>query len=116
MAWSGLLALRDASGSSGAVFGSLILAAVLGVAALVLWFIKKRSVTPRGQDGPAVSGGFTVEHLESLHRAGQISDEEFSRLRRQVLGLAARADSPPSRSSSPPADDDGKSNKTDSYS
>ena len=116
MLWSGFLALRDASGSSGAAIISLILAAFLGVAALVLWFVKKRWTIPRRQDGSPISGGFTVERLESLHRAGQISDEEFSRLRRQVLGLAGSGNSPPSRSSSPPADDDGKSNKTDSYS
>jgi hypothetical protein len=59
----------------------------LGVVALLFfsWFRKKYR-SPRPDSGEFA---FSVEDVERLYKAGTISKEEFSRLRRIALGLAA---------------------------
>ncbi len=95
--------------------GILILAiTALGIAVIVL---RRRTLTRT--DG-AASENFSIGQLESLRDAGQISPEEFRRLRRGLLGLtegpaeAPQAEPKPKTdtnedncpSSEPPAPDD----------
>lgn len=85
---------------------AIIYAGALMAAAVVLgvfvfwarrWMLFARRV-PQDQTGK----GFTIENLEALHRNGQISDEEFSRLRRAALGLGEAGDKSNTCPSSPP--------------
>ena len=52
--------------------------------------------------------GFSIEQVEDLHRAGQISDAEFAALRRTALGLDEPPSSPDNSvtSGGEPADED----------
>lgn len=46
----------------------------------------------RGEDGGAEA--FTLDELRRLHRAGELSDEEFARAKESMLGIARRAKEP----------------------
>ena len=77
---------------------------IIVIGAVVIPWIKRRYA------GGEVSGpeqGFSIEHLQRMHDRGEISGEEFRRLRRAALGLdaeTAKTDNSPS--SWPSADDD----------
>lgn len=86
------------------ILGSLMVFLVIVVAGgmLVLW-IRSRSLSSRRQDGTK-DGGFAMEHLQDLRRSGQISEEEYRRLRRVALGFGeVKAKTDDSASSAPPA-------------
>jgi len=75
------------------VNGVLLLAAAVVVGAVVM--LARRRLLQRHREPP----GFSMERLAELRRTGQITDEEYSRLRRLILGLdagAKRGDTPPS--------------------
>jgi hypothetical protein len=84
----------------------LVLLAVMVVVTVGLEVARRRWWTPSaGREGSG--SGFSIERLEAVHRAGQITDEEFDRLRRQILGLPPAGNPPPSASSPPGHSDDG---------
>ena len=61
--------------------------------AVICWFavIAVRKAF-RGEDGGAEA--FTLDELRRLHRAGELSDEEFARAKESMLGIARRAKEP----------------------
>ncbi|MBN1943197.1 MAG: hypothetical protein JW849_07880 [Phycisphaerae bacterium] len=63
-----------------------ILIAVLIAAGFVLGWIRKRWGTRRA--GGGLGGEMTMDQIEALHQGGQISDEEFSALRRGLMKKA----------------------------
>lgn len=70
---------------SGIAIACSIFMSVLIAAFVVLYQIRKRT-DPRRQ-GLDDYGGLTMEALESMYDAGMISQEEFSELRRALLGI-----------------------------
>ncbi len=86
------------------LFGIIGIMLIVVVAAPVIMYVRRRCM--RGRAGEA-AGRLKMEDAEQLHRTGQVSDEEFQRLRLSILGLDAKIpekdDSP---SSPPPANDD----------
>jgi uncharacterized protein HemY len=77
-----------------------ILAGAVVVLAAVLWLIRKKTL---GDDQP-VSGAlaFTLSDLRQMHQAGQLSDEQFERLKARLInqtmddGQSERTTDPPS--------------------
>ncbi|MFA6134250.1 MAG: SHOCT domain-containing protein [Phycisphaerae bacterium] len=92
--------------------GLALLVAVIVMALVMLWARRRsRNLIQRsGPQGPP-DIGFTLERLRELRRSGQISEEEFNRLRQIALGLDGSArHEVTSASSTPPNDVDGKTN------
>ena len=90
------------------IYGSLLMVAIVaGGIVVTIWL---RRMVRRGQD-IADQAGFSIEHLEKIHRLGQISDEEFRRLRKFALGIenqtGEKGDSPLSCRASDDDDKDG---------
>ena len=67
------------------LWGGILMAAVaaLGIAVVVL---RRRTLN---RAGGSASENFSISQLEALKDAGQVSAEEFKRLRRGLMGLAA---------------------------
>jgi len=105
-----------ASGPVRAVAYFLLTALLLAVLATAAAWVRKRLLArPRRQ--ARGDSGFTIEHLEAMHASGQISREEFGRLRRQALKLDAAGGTDGQGHSSPPlGDDDGESGKSSNQS
>lgn len=83
------------------VCGSLIVLS-LGVFILIS-YLRRRMLEDDRYDGPV----FTHEGLEELRRSGQLTDEEYRKLRRRILNIAP--DEPGgSVSSNPSLGDDGQ--------
>lgn len=77
----------------------------------VLFWLKKRFRSGRLNGRP---DGFSIEQLRGLHRAGQLTDHEFNRLRQKVLRLEFAQDRKvPSGLTNLAADDDGKERGTE---
>ncbi len=51
---------------------------------LVLW-LRRKMASPLPDD---TFKGFSINNLEAMHQSGQLSREEFQRLRRAALGLS----------------------------
>ncbi len=60
---------------------AVFLAVIVGCGYLVIWL--RRKYHPKSHR--AVPGNWTIEQIEGIYKAGQISDQEFKVLRRQVL-------------------------------
>jgi len=75
-----------ASGSavSDVLWAGVVFLALLVLAGWVFLRIQKRW-DPRRQGSSSSDEALTIEQIEALRRAGQISDEEFAVLRRAVL-------------------------------
>jgi hypothetical protein len=70
--------------SSVFVWSFVLIAAVIAGFILVAW--AKRRL--KADDEPAAPAGFTLADLREMHRAGQITTEEFERARsKMVAGL-----------------------------
>ena len=92
------------------VSGTILILALLALAGGLFW-ARRAWLKPRPKDDLSALAGFSIEHLEEMREAGQISKEEFSRLRRMALGLEEAAQSVDNgdNSVSPHGqDDDGK--------
>src|SRR5689334_6668908 len=101
-----LAAATTQPGGIGSVIGwSLVLMMLVLLGFFIVIRVKKWL---QEDDEPAAAGGFTLSDLRELHRAGQMSDEEFERAKAQMLAGAksmasklpdplARPDRPPSR-------------------
>ncbi|RPI62618.1 MAG: hypothetical protein EHM48_03805 [Planctomycetaceae bacterium] len=61
--------------------GLLVVLTILGIA--LMKFRRKYLA----KDAESDEAGFSIESLEKMKKAGNISDEEFRRLRRAALGL-----------------------------
>ncbi len=72
------------------VAGAIFLAVLILAAFLVRWL--QRKVDPRRRKEAEQDGKFTIEQIESIHQAGQISDEEFATMRRVVMKLDSTAE------------------------
>jgi hypothetical protein len=57
------------------------------VAGGVIIFIARRYINA-GNDG--ARGGFTLHDLREMHKAGEMSDDEFARAKAQMIGRLAR--------------------------
>jgi hypothetical protein len=66
---------------------------------LVLRWLRRRAHEPFDDLPP---GGMTIEQVEQMHERGLISDEEFSAMRRIILGLKG----PEEKGSFSPGNDD----------
>ena len=100
--FAGAGAFLAANGTGGAIGELLLWAGVLIGAALVILpvFLYVRRLAQRERPTPSP---FTLEGLEEMRSAGQISPEEFAELRRRLLGARP---GPDSSSSGPTGDDD----------
>ncbi|MFP3937991.1 MAG: hypothetical protein ACLFVW_06580 [Phycisphaerae bacterium] len=91
-----------------AVVCGLLMLLCLAAYVLIV-FLRRRAYEDHEPTGPA----FTPEGLESMRRSGRLTEEEYRRLRRQVLGIDVGM-SGGSSSSSPPARDDGQTDPRNS--
>jgi hypothetical protein len=85
------------------IVGSVVLIVVIVVAGglVVPWIRSRYHPSARRQDGTQ-AGGFEMEHIQDLRRRGEISEEEYRRLRRLALGLPpVKAETKDSTSSDP---------------
>ncbi len=62
---------------------TLALFVVLGFGVLIY---RRRYLSPRSEQ----SEGFSLEDIRQMHRSGQLSDEEYDRMRRALIGMATR--------------------------
>jgi hypothetical protein len=95
--------------------GVAVVLAILVVGGLFIpWVRRKFHPAGRRPDGSLV-GGFSIDRIEAMRGAGEISDEEFRALRRAALGLGpAREESSNSPLSAPETpDDDGMDAEAD---
>jgi len=67
------------------IWGCVLIAVVLALGFVLV--VLRRKYHPAGGGERQERPGFSVEGLEALRRQGQISEEEFRRLRRAALGL-----------------------------
>ena len=63
---------------------------ILSLLALVLVLQVKKQMNARDDDGQ-MPAGFTLSDLRTLHKAGQMSDEEFERAKGKIITAAQRA-------------------------
>jgi len=84
-----LLAQGDTTAAGAAIllYTAVLLAGVLALAAFI-WYYRRRM-----HQTQEIAQPWTLHDLRQLHAAGQISDEEFDRLKAQVV-LGARGDGP----------------------
>jgi hypothetical protein len=68
------------------IWGGIVIAAVLLLGFVLMW-VRRKYHPAGGAARPRDEAGFTVDDLERLHASGQISREEFKRLRSVALGL-----------------------------
>jgi hypothetical protein len=111
MVWSGS-ALIGLSAPAATIVWCLTLLVLLGLMSVAMLLARKRWCGEGNPQDGEQDSGFTLERLDALHRGGQISDEEFSRLRRQVSEWMRPDVSSPSGSSHPPGRDDGNASRT----
>ncbi len=81
-----------------------ILAGAVVVMAAVLWLIRKKTL---GDDQPA--GGalaFTLADLRQMHQSGQLSDEQFERLKARLISQTMGAEETEPPTDPPDACDD----------
>lgn len=79
--------LADLTATMQIIVGCTIILGVVALAAVV-WMIWIRPKFVRAMEDSAPGGSpFTIEGLSELRDRGEISDEEFKRLRLSILGL-----------------------------
>ena len=102
------LAPQLATGGVGGMalgLGAMLLLALAGLG--VVAYLRKRTLADDAGD-PSGGGGFTLSDLRRLHRAGEMTDEEFERARSaMVAGYQKRAESAAATGATPPASDPG---------
>jgi len=88
--------------------GGLLIAGLVVIGGVVIPWLRRRFHPLAPPDVRAPAGGFGMERIEALRRAGELSDEEFHRLRRLALGLDAEGTKADNCTSSHPrkGDDD----------
>ena len=73
------------------LIAGVIFLAVLVLAVFLVRWVQRKFDPRRGQETEQ-DGKFTIEQIESIHQAGQISDEEFAAMRRVVMKLDSTAE------------------------
>ncbi len=89
-----LAARVPAEGLRQLLIGAGLLAALLVIGLIIVPWIRRRY---HGEGGGSEGAIFDIERLEAMRRRGEMSDEEFRKLRRVALGLDApgeNADNP----------------------
>ena len=66
---------------------SLLLVALILVGWVTVWQVRRRLTRPDETSG----AGFTLSDLRQLHKAGQMTDEEFERAKTRVVDAARRS-------------------------
>ena len=99
----GVLAARD----TGAIllYGSLLIVALIVLGTVVLWLRRKYLA----DEAPQVDGVWSLQQLRDLRITGEISEDEFQRLRAEMIGRHAlrSADTQESTGVDAPADEEG---------
>ena len=85
-----LLSVRGDAQREILVAGAIFLVVLILGGFLVCWLHRKWD--PRRRQGADQDGKLTIEQIESMHKTGQISDEEFTAMRRVVMGLDSTAE------------------------
>ncbi len=85
-----LLSVRGDAQREILVAGAIFLAVLILAVFLVYWL--RRKWDPRRGQGADQDGKLTIEQIESMHQTGQISDEEFTAMRRVAMGLDSTAE------------------------
>ena len=75
--------MTGARSSADAIVWSLVLLGVIVGLGLVVFFIRRRLFSSEKQSNDA---RWSLQHLRELHAKGQITDEEFQRLKENLLG------------------------------
>lgn len=88
--------------------GGVIVIVAIMLAGLWLQIARKRWLAKAEQDVSSGGVGFSIDELDALHRAGQLSDEEFGKLRRRALHLDAGAGLPDNQLTDKDEPDDDK--------
>jgi len=104
---SDLSGLALSAAAAAVVDGIILILALLLLAGGFYW-ARRIFLTPRPKDDLAASAGFSLERLEKMLQEGQISREEFSRLRRMALGLEEAGQTGDNSVSPGGEDDDGR--------
>jgi hypothetical protein len=96
-----------------ALVGAVLVLVVLLAGVGLVW-LRRRVLSSEGRGG-AAGRSFSIEGLEEMRRAGQISEQEFRTLRRAALGLdvGSREAGDPASSLPPAADDKGQQRGAD---
>jgi len=107
-AWRQILGL----GPGARVFvSSLLMIAAILAGGMVVMLLRRRYHPSRQEER---APGLSMKTIEDLRRDGQISEEEFQRLRDVALGVrSGRAKPPISTSSGPTESDDDESTRPD---
>lgn len=66
----------------------LALLAIVVIGLVIVTQVKKRM---DNADAPSITSGFTLSDLRRLHKAGQVSDQEFEIAKLRVVEAAKRA-------------------------
>ena len=103
-----MLAVEASSVLTHLLIGAALIVAIFLIGlVLIPWARRRWHPAARREDGTRAEG-FSLERLEQMRAAGEISDQEFRTLRRLALGLDAKAAKTGDCASSAPAraDDD----------
>lgn len=100
-----LLAKAD---SGVVIFWCLVLIGVIGVLGAGVWYLRRRIFsTPETNMGDE----WSLQHLRELRKRGEISEEEFGRLRAKMIGKYETGRSTRAESASERADEPGGSDE-----
>ncbi|MFA9477831.1 hypothetical protein ACERK3_05925 [Phycisphaerales bacterium AB-hyl4] len=81
-----LLGQADGGGPTGRIFWSVLTLAVAVIVLVSIALVIRRFMLSR--DEPTRMPGFTLSDMRRLHAAGELSDEEFERVRSAMIGQA----------------------------
>src|SRR3954451_10469397 len=79
------------AGAADVIMWSAALLILLVVGMVVVARMRRRL---RQDDAPAPSLGFTLSDLRQMHRAGQLTDEEFNRAKEKIVAASVKPAEP----------------------
>ncbi len=79
---------RSVSGAQEAIVLAVVALGLVVLAGLAVMLYRRRYFSTRTDE----TQGFTLADLRQMHRAGQLSDEEYERMRQAVIGLSMKGD------------------------
>jgi hypothetical protein len=96
MPW--LILVAEERDTSSVIVWSVVLVGFLVVMFVGVTYLRKW--VTRGESSPI--GGFSLAELRQLHKAGQMTDEEFERAKAKIVAAAQKAHNRPSTKPPPP--------------